>query len=132
MLSHKLELRNVFMATQAPHLYKFSIGCNTGLLISHLFVESVTYLPRASLMAQLVKNLPAMQETPSSITGSGRSPGEGKGYLLQDSWAPLVAQLVKKICRQCGKPRLDRWEDALEKGMATHSHILAWKIPWTV
>ena len=24
------------------------------------------------------------------------------------------------------------WEDPLEKGMATHSSILAWKIPWTV
>ena len=23
------------------------------------------------------------------------------------------------------------WEDHLEKGMATHSHILAWSIPWT-
>ena len=23
------------------------------------------------------------------------------------------------------------WEDSLEKGMATHSSILAWKIPWT-
>ena len=23
------------------------------------------------------------------------------------------------------------WEDPLEKGMATHSSILAWKIPWT-
>ena len=23
------------------------------------------------------------------------------------------------------------WEDALEKGMATHSSIFAWKIPWT-
>ena len=23
------------------------------------------------------------------------------------------------------------WEDALEKGMASHSRILAWKIPWT-
>ena len=23
------------------------------------------------------------------------------------------------------------WEDPLEKGMATHSRILAWKIPWT-
>ena len=28
-------------------------------------------------MAQIVKNLPAMQETPGSIPGSGRSPGEG-------------------------------------------------------
>ena len=24
------------------------------------------------------------------------------------------------------------WEDLLEKGMATHSSILAWRIPWTV
>ena len=23
------------------------------------------------------------------------------------------------------------WEDSLEKGMATHSSVLAWKIPWT-
>ena len=23
------------------------------------------------------------------------------------------------------------WEDPLEKGMATHSRILAWRIPWT-
>ena len=29
------------------------------------------------------------------IPGSGRSPGEGKGYPLQYSWASLVAQMVK-------------------------------------
>ena len=32
---------------------------------------------------------------PSSIPGSGRSPGEGIGYPLQYSWASRVAQLVK-------------------------------------
>ena len=32
---------------------------------------------------------------PSSIPGSGRSPGEGIGYPLQYSWASLVAQLLK-------------------------------------
>ena len=32
---------------------------------------------------------------PGSISGSGRSPGEGTGYLLQYSWASLVAQTVK-------------------------------------
>ena len=32
---------------------------------------------------------------PGSIPGSGRSPGKGIGYLLQHSWASLVAQLVK-------------------------------------
>ena len=49
----------------------------------------------ASLMAQLVKNLPAVQETQGTQV---RSQGQ---------------------------------EDPLEKGMATHSSILAWRIPWT-
>ena len=38
-----------------------------------------------SLVAQLLKNLPAMWKTLSSIAGLGRYPGEGKGYLLQYS-----------------------------------------------
>ena len=46
----------------------------------------------ASLVAQLVKNMPVMQET----------------------WVQFLGQ-----------------EDALEKEMATHSGILAWRIPWT-
>ena len=48
-------------------------------------------LDGASLVAQMVKNLPAMQKT----------------------W---VRYLI--------------WEDSLEKGLATHSSILAWEIPW--
>ena len=47
----------------------------------------------SALVAQMVKNLPAMQET------GVRSLGQ---------------------------------EDPLEKGMANHSSILAWRIPWTV
>ena len=47
---------------------------------------------RACLVAQMVKNLPAMQET----------------------WVWSLGQ-----------------EDPLEKGMVTHSSILAWRIPWT-
>ena len=31
------------------------------------------------------------------IPGLGRSPGEGKSYLLQYSWASLVAQMVKNL-----------------------------------
>ena len=46
----------------------------------------------ASLVAQMVNNLPAMHET----------------------WVQSLGQ-----------------EDPLEKGMATHSSILAWRIPWT-
>ena len=53
----------------------------------------VLVLLRASLVAHLVKNLPAMWET----------------------WV-----------RSLG------WKDPLEKGKATHSSILAWRIPWTV
>ena len=38
---------------------------------------------------------------PGLIPGSGRSTGEGIGYLLQHSWASLVAQLVKISCLHC-------------------------------
>ena len=72
---------------------------------------------------------------PSLIPGSEIFAGEGIGYLLQYSWASFVAQLVKVgICLQCGKPRFDHWvgKIPLEKGKATHSSILAWRIPWTV
>ena len=69
---------------------------------------------------------------PSSIPGLGRFTGEGIAYPLQCSWASLVAQLVKNPpamwetwVRSLG------WEDPLEKGKATHSSILAWRIPWT-
>ena len=61
---------------------------------------------------------------PGSIPGLGRSPGERIDNLLQYSWASLVAQLVKN------PPVGDLgWEDPLEKGKATHSSILAWRIP---
>ena len=59
-------------------------GAQPGSLFPHCL--------RASLMAQMVKNLPAMMETPVWSLG---------------------------------------WEDPLEKGMATHSSILAWRILWT-
>ena len=49
------------------------------------------------LVAQLVKNLPAIQETLSLIPGLGRSPGEGIAYPLQYSWVSLVAQRVKNL-----------------------------------
>ena len=55
----------------------------------------VYVLWRASLMAQMVKKLSAMQET-------------------EETWVWSLG-----------------WEDPLEKGMATHSRILVWRIPWT-
>ena len=68
-----------------------------------------------------------------SIPRLGRSAGEGIGYPLQYSWASLVAQLVKNPpAMQETCVRSLGWEDPLEKGKATHSSILAWRIPWTV
>ena len=58
-----------------------------------LFLKNALSQGWASLMAQMVKNPPAMWET----------------------W---VQSLV--------------WEDPLEKGNATHSSIVAWRIPWSV
>ena len=83
---------------------------------------------RASLEAQMVKNLPALQET--RFDPPGRCPGEGIGYQLQYqlqySWASLMAQTVKN------PPEMgETWvqslgrKDHLEEDMATHSSILA-------
>ena len=49
----------------------------------------------ASLIAQLVKNLPAVQETLVQFLGREDPLEKGLGYPLQYSWASLVAQLVK-------------------------------------
>ena len=90
-----------------------------------------------------------------SISWLERSPGEGKGYLLQYSgleksmdytvhgvaksqtqlsfWASLVAQLVKNLPAvwETWVQSLN-WEDPLEKGKATYSSNLAWRIPLIV
>ena len=69
---------------------------------------------------------------PGLIPGSGRSPGEGTGYPLQYFWASLMAQTVK-IPPEILETWVQSlgWEDPLDKGMATHSSSLAWRIPWT-
>ena len=68
----------------------------------------------------------------SGDPGSASSPGEGTGYPLQYSLATLVSQVVKNL------PTMWEtwiwslvWEDPLENGMAAHSSIFAWRIPWT-
>ena len=57
-----------------------------------LIFRAIAFQCGASLAAQMMENLPAMQETRVRSLG---------------------------------------WDDPLEKGMATHSSILAWRIPWT-
>ena len=51
---------------------------------------------------------------------------------LECPWASLVARTVKNppAVWETWVPALG-WEDPLQRGMATHSSILAWRIPWT-
>ena len=65
---------------------------------------------------------------PGLIPGSGRSAGEGIGYSVLYSWAFLVKNLP---AMQESWVRSLGWKGRLEKETATHSSILAWRIPWT-
>ena len=80
----------------------------------------------ASLVAQLVKNPSSCNAgDPHSISGSGKSPGEGISYPRQYSWASLVVQSAKDppAIRETWVRSLG-WEDPLEEGIATHPSIL--------
>ena len=97
------------------------------------YQESGLLITLSLLNSSVGKESSRNAEDPGSIPGLGRSSGEGIGYPFQYSWASLVAQLVKNPSamweiwvRSLG------WKDALVKGKATHSSILARKIPWTV
>ena len=83
-----------------------------------------------SLVSSAGKEFTCNAGDPGLIPGSGRSGGEGIGYPLQYSWVSLVAQLVKipPAMQETWVQSLG-WEDPLEKGKATHSSILAWRIP---
>ena len=84
----------------------------------------------ASLVAQLVKNLSAMQETPVWLLVQEDPLKKGQATPLQYSWSSLVAQMVKNLpTMQKTWVRSLGWEDPLEESMATHSSILAWRIP---
>ena len=51
---------------------------------------------------------------------------------LNSTELTLVAQMVKHLpAMRETQVRSLGWEDPLEKEMATHSSILAWRIPWT-
>ena len=79
-----------------PGLFPYLIQlCSQLCAATANILHSICYWPNnnwASLVAQTVKNLPAMQETQVQSLGQ---------------------------------------EDPLEKGMANHSNILTWRIPWT-
>ena len=64
---------------------------------------------------------------PGLIPESGRYPGAGIGYPLQYSQDFLEIQMVKNP--QEAWVQFLGCEDPVEEGMATHSSILAWRIP---
>ena len=64
--------------------------------------------------------------------GDGLAGGQRAPAVLGETWASLVAQVVKNLPAKWETWVLSLdWEDPLQKGMATHSSILAWRIPWT-
>ena len=85
--------RSVLSHTSLSVSHCFDHSWDLGVFVLFFFFNPFSASSRASLVAQLVKNPPAMRET----------------------WVKSLG-----------------WEDPLEKGKATHSRILAWRVPWTV
>ena len=53
-------------------------------------------------------------------------------FLYGPQWTSLVAKMVKNLpVTQKTWVQSLGWEDPLEQGLAIHSSILAWRIPWT-
>ena len=70
---------------------------------------------------------------PGSISRSGRSSGEGKSYLLQYSWASLVARLKNLPAMWETWIRSLAWEDPLEKvKVKSRSRVQLFETAWTV
>ena len=104
-------------------------ACDSFSPAFHMMYSAYEGFPHSSVGKKSTYNT----EDLSSIPELGRSAREGIGYSLQYSWASVVAQLVKNL------PAMqETWvqslscKDPLEKGKATHSSILAWRIPWTL
>ena len=83
------------------------------------------------IWAQLVKSLPAMQETPVQFLGWEVSLEKREATHFCILRLPWVAKMVKNP-PAIQRPGFNPWrEDRLEEGIATHSSVLAWRIPWT-
>ena len=78
-----------------------------------------------SVSSQLIRGLP------SYLLLTPLTPLLQRGGLME-TWTSLVAQTVKNLpAVQETQVQSLGWEDSLEKEMATHSSILAWRIPQT-
>ena len=105
------------------------------------------YMHRASLIAQLVKNPPAMQETPvqfqvreicwrrdrlpTSVATTPWIQGRSGSWIQWIQIFPVTQKVKNLLAIQETQIQSLSREDPLEKGMAIDSSILAWRIPWT-
>ena len=113
---------------EGTEMSKGRAGNNISDVIGRFQFESANF-PHSSVGKESACNV----GDPSSIPGLRRPAGEGNSYTLQYSWTSLKAQLVKNPPTMQGTwVRSLGWEDPLEKGKATHSSILAWRLAWTV
>ena len=85
----------------------------------------------ASLVAQLVKKTPAMQETPVRFLGWEDQLEKGWATHSSILGLPCSSDGKESTCSAGDLGSIPELEDPLEKGMATHSSILTWRIPWT-
>ena len=96
------------MMSLLDHVLKFSFYLVTSGVSVPPYLRPA-YDFKASLVAQMVKNLPANAEDPGWISGLGRSPGEGNGNPLQYSclenlldrgaWWAIVHEVAKSWTR---------------------------------
>ena len=107
----KKQTCSIQMVSPAPRLQSQRVSPQK-FISGHVFLEEIIY---------------------TIVVVLGRRSGEGIGYPLHCSWATPVAQLVKNLpAMQENWVQSLGWEGSLEKGMATYSSILAWRIPWTL
>ena len=78
--------------------------------------------------SEVAQSCPTLSD---SWTAAHQGPWDGNSYYLK-IWGFPGGSDGKASARNVGDPgSILGWEDPLEKEMATHSSILAWRIPWT-
>ena len=68
--------------------------------------------------------------SPGTVFVKAILPTFGSPHFKVLKWETILVRIHWQIFVLCLVPSLDQ-EDPLEEGMATHSRILAWRIPWT-
>ena len=84
------------------------------------------------MTAQLVKNPPAMQETPVRYLAQEDPLEKGQATHSSVLGFPGSSTGKESTCNVGDLGSVPGWKDPLEKGKADHSSILAWRVSWTV